>query len=481
MSFESNVVPLEPQTTGNLAGDTTKTIEDSFDLSVTQPAWRSYINGLIAAEISSFSRYYDRLIQLNPRGEDSGILAHAIDCPNKCIAQSEADIPDCSSEEESRSIVLLNGNINHDHDIEGTLARLKPRLSRTSRVAIVAYNPYLRGAYAAANLLGLRKGEQPSTFVTATDLGNLAKLAGYEVVKIRPVVNFPWKLGRVGAALNKFLSVLPIARWLSLAAVVVLRPLIPSHKKPSLSIVIPARNEKGNIENALKRLECMRGIDIEVIFVEGHSKDQTWEEIQRVIPLYADRYTLQSYKQTGKGKNDAVRLGFSKATKELLTILDADLTMPPELLHRFYDAYVRGHADFINGNRLTYPMEGQAMKFLNHLGNIFFAKALSWVLDMRIGDSLCGTKLVTKRDYDRMTAWRGDFGDFDPFGDFELLFPASILALGVVDVPIRYRDRTYGSTNIRRFYHGWMLLKMTTIGLLRIKVGRGNRDTSRIP
>jgi glycosyltransferase involved in cell wall biosynthesis len=175
--------------------------------------------------------------------------------------------------------------------------------------------------------------------------------------------------------------------------------------------------------------------------------------------------------QTGKGKSDAVRLGFSKARNDIVTILDADLTMPPEMLERFYDAYCEGLADFVNGSRLTYPMEGNAMRFLNRLGNIFFAKALSFVLGVRLGDSLCGTKLLTRRDYERMCQWRNDFGDFDPFGDFELLFPAATLGLGIIDVPVRYRDRVYGSTNIRRFYHGWILLKMTWTGFYRIRLG----------
>jgi glycosyltransferase involved in cell wall biosynthesis len=184
---------------------------------------------------------------------------------------------------------------------------------------------------------------------------------------------------------------------------------------------------------------------------------------------------LSAFQQTGKGKSDAVRLGFSKASNELVTILDADLTMPPELLPRFYNAYVSGLADFVNGTRLVYPMEGEAMRFLNRLGNEFFAKALSYVLDSRLNDSLCGTKLLRRDDYARMVRWRGDFGDVDPFGDFELLFPAAIFGLGIVDVPVYYRARSYGSTQIHRFRHGLMLLRMTLIGLFRVKAGAGPR------
>jgi glycosyltransferase involved in cell wall biosynthesis len=214
------------------------------------------------------------------------------------------------------------------------------------------------------------------------------------------------------------------------------------------------------------------GCELEIIFVEGHSQDGTWDEILRVAEIYKERFTIKAIRQSGKGKNDAVRVGFAEAKCELLTILDADLTMPPELLSSFYDAYCQGKADFINGTRLVYPMEGQAMRPLNRLGNLFFAKILSWVLETKLADSLCGTKMVTKRDYSRMTLWRESFGDFDPFGDFELLFPAAIFGLGIIDVPIRYRSRTYGSTNINRFRHGSVLLWMTLVGFFRIRAGR---------
>lgn len=439
-------------------------------LQKNMPTWRRYINKIIAAEVSRISRYYDRVIQWKPRRGDSGALLDAIDNQKKTVANSLNEVPEMQTEKDERSLLLLNGNVNHSYDIQGMLMELHAKLSRSSRLVLVAYNPYYRWLYRIANQLGLRSGEQPDTFVTQTDLYNLAEISGYSVVRIRPTAYCPFALFGIGTLINRVMPIIPLFRWLSLTAVITLRP-IKTADNPSLSIVIPARNERDNIENALKRMPSFATSDIEIIFVEGHSSDGTWEEIQRVVAEYGDRFSLSAYQQTGKGKSDAVRLGFSKASKDLLTILDADLTMPPELLNRFYDAYTEGRADFINGSRLMYPMEGQAMRFLNRLGNIFFAKALSFVLDTRLGDSLCGTKLLSRSDYDRFIKWRDDFGDVDPFGDFELLFPAASLALGVVDIPIRYRDRTYGSTNISRFSHGAMLFKMTFIGLIKLKLG----------
>ncbi len=435
---------------------------------------RPYLHTLLAAEISSFSRYFDRVVQLEPRADDNSNLLNLIDCRAKSAVKTVSELPQVSDLND-RTLVLLNGNLNHHFDVQQILQNTKARLSRNSRVCVVVYNSYLRGLYALANWLHIRSGELPSTFLTQRDINNLCDIAGFSIVRARPVGYFPMQFAGLGSLINLICRAIPVVRWLGFTEVILLKPLIPSRETPSLSIVIPTRNEKGNIENALKRLEQFGEKKTEVIFVEGHSNDGTWEEIQRVLPLYKEKFLLKAFRQTGKGKNDAVRLGFKEATGELLTILDADLTMPPELLGRFYDAYVEGKADFVNGSRLVYPMEGEAMRFLNWLGNVFFARALSWVLECSIGDSLCGTKFLSKRDYNRIVAWRNDFGDFDPFGDFELLFPAAILGLGVVDIPIRYRARTYGSTNIHRFRHGFQLLRMTLIGFFRIRMGLGAR------
>jgi hypothetical protein len=435
-------------------------------------SWKNYVYSIIGAEISLSTRYYDRAIHWEISPTQNPLLKALVRCKNSEVVSAQGTISDLSTERNTRTAIILNGAFNHHFDIEGLLTDLKPRLSRTSRIIAVVYNPYLSWLYRLANRIGLRQGAQPNTFLTEKDFRNLANLSGYEIVSLRPAVYCPWRLMGIGTFINRMMPVLPGFRWLGLVAVMIFRPIIPekSSSLPSLSVIIPARNEKGNIENALKRMPDL-GTSLEIIFVEGHSNDQTWEEIERVISLYSPRFNIRAFRQTGKGKADAVRLGFSEAKGDLLTILDADLTMPPELLGRFFKAYCRGHADFVNGTRLVYPMEGEAMRFLNLLGNVFFAKALSAALGTRLGDSLCGTKLVSRHDYSRFIQWRKDFGDFDPFGDFELLFPASILGLGVVDIPIRYRARTYGETNINRFRHGLMLLKMTTIGFFRIKLG----------
>ena len=426
----------------------------------------------VAREISRITRYSDRVIQLDPLAGDTGVLLDRIQAPEKSTASSmELDrVP--IREPGDRAVFLFNGNFNTSLDIQGLLQGGLVHMRRSDRVVVVLYNAYFAWIYRIADRLGLRNGPQCTTFVTRTDLVQLARLSGFDVVRLRPAVYVPWHFLGIGTALNSLMPAIPGFRWLSLVAVAVLRPVREVDGRPSVTVVIPARNERDNIENALRRLPDL-GPATEVIFVEGHSNDGTWEEIQRVLPLWDGRGGLRvkAYQQTGRGKADAVRLGLSKATGDLLTILDADLAMPPEMLPRFLEAYCRGLGDFVNGTRLVYPMEGEAMRFLNRLGNIFFAKLVSWTVEVPLADTLCGTKLLARRDYERFVAWRSDFGDFDPFGEFELLFPAALLGLGVIDVPVAYRSRTYGSTSIHRFRDGFRLLRMALIGFLRFRLG----------
>ncbi len=247
------------------------------------------------------------------------------------------------------------------------------------------------------------------------------------------------------------------------------RPFPNSHqrKEKSVSVVIPARNEAGNIDDILARVPNM-GLRTELIFVEGNSTDDTYAAIERRLKEFPDR-PWSLYRQTGRGKGDAVRLGFRQATGDVLMILDADLTVPPEDLPRFYEAIVEGKGDFINGVRLVYPMEDQAMRLLNLVGNKFFSLTFSWLLGQPIRDTLCGTKVLSRKDYQRIAANQSYFGDFDPFGDFDLLFGAAKLNLRIVDVAIRYRERKYGATNIQRWRHGIALLRMALFASRKIK------------
>jgi glycosyltransferase involved in cell wall biosynthesis len=234
-----------------------------------------------------------------------------------------------------------------------------------------------------------------------------------------------------------------------------------------VTIVVPARNEQGNIEAAVQRIPRFAP-DMEIVFIEGHSKDGTWDEINRVIAAYP-QYDIKAMRQPGKGKADAVFTAFDAARGDVLMILDADLTMPPEQLPKFWEVMRTGSGEFVNGSRLVYRMEDQAMRALNLIANKAFSLIFSWLLGQRFTDTLCGTKVLRKADYARLKAGRAYFGDFDPFGDFDLIFGAAKLNLKVVEIPIRYANRVYGETQISRFRHGLMLLRMVMFAFFRIK------------
>ena len=296
-------------------------------------------------------------------------------------------------------------------------------------------------------------------WLSSQDIANLLQLADFDVVTREWRMLSPFGLFGLGRLINRFVATLPLVRKLCLRNYLIARPFPKPAAVPlSASVVIPCRNERGNIEAAVQRIPRFCP-DIEIIFVEGNSTDNTWDEVLRVQRAYP-HLDIKAMKQTGKGKGDAVRKGFAEARGDVLMILDADLTMPPEDLPKYYNALAGGKGEFINGSRLVYPMESQAMQFLNHIANQLFARMFSYLLNQRYTDTLCGTKVLLRRDYEEIARNRAYFGDFDPFGDFDLIFGAARLNLKTAEVPIRYAAREYGETNISRFRHGLLLLRM---------------------
>jgi len=369
---------------------------------------------------------------------------------------------------ETFDVILLLDVVGHLLDVESTLKKLQRYCQPHTRVIVVHYNFLWEPLLRLAERMGLKMPQQQQNWLSPGDIRNLLRLADYEIVKMENRFLLPKKVPLISSFLNRFAVYLPGIKRLCLTQYVVARACRQQAAQAySVSVVIPCRNERGNIEGAITRLPSF-GTHQEIIFVDGHSSDGTVQEIERMIEKYP-HYDIKLLVQDGTGKGDAVRKGFAHATGDILMILDADLTMPPEDLPKFYDAIANGKGEFVNGSRLVYPMEHRAMRLLNLLGNKFFSMAFSWLLGERIKDTLCGTKVLFRRDYERIAANRAYFGDFDPFGDFDLLFGASKLNLKIIEVPVRYQERTYGTTNINRFQHGWLLLKMTAYGFFRLK------------
>lgn len=367
-------------------------------------------------------------------------------------------------------VIILSDVVNDLWDVQKVLTRVRAHCSPRTRVILNFYSRLWELPIAGAQSLGLAQPNLPQNWLTVEDVSALLSLADFEVIRTRQEVLFPIGIPLVSSLANKYAVKMWPFRLGALTHVLVARPLFEpgeSRTNPRVSVIVAARNEAGNVENIFARTpELAAGT--ELVFVEGGSSDRTYEVIEEAIAAHPER-DCKLFKQTGKGKGDAVRLGFANATGEILTILDADLTMPPEELPRYIEMLTSGKADFANGCRLVYPMEAKAMRFLNLVGNKFFSLAFTWLLDQPVKDTLCGTKAMWKEDYDALVANRSYFGDFDPFGDFDLLFGAAKLNLKILDLPIRYRDRTYGETNISRWSHGWLLLKMVIFAARRIK------------
>ena len=369
---------------------------------------------------------------------------------------------------ETFDVIILSDLVNDLWDVQRVFEQLSPLMTPQTRVILNTYSRLWEPILGLAQKLGLSKPALHQNWLTVADLEGLLNLADSHVIRSWSEVLLPLPIPLLSTLANRFLVKLALFKQLALTSMVVAQPRPkPRTSKPVVSVIVPARNEAGNIARIIAEIPEM-GAATEIIFVEGHSTDDTYAAIEREIARRPDR-NCRLYRQTGKGKGDAVRLGFKEASGQILMILDADLTVPPQDLPRFYDALFSGKGEFINGVRLVYPMEKQAMRFFNLVGNKFFSLAFSWLLGQPIKDTLCGTKVLWRADYERIAANRAYFGDFDPFGDFDLLFGAAKLNMKIVEVPIRYRERTYGETNIQRWRHGWVLLKMVVFAAGRVK------------
>ena len=369
--------------------------------------------------------------------------------------------------DEKFDYIVLSGLLGELEDIQQFFADLKKFCHPHTRIIIEYYSVLWQYLLKIGEQTHAKIPQKNQNWITYHDVCNFLALTGYEPIKTERSILFPKNIWGLSYLLNRFVAKLPGFNALTLNHFVIARPTFQHDREFDVTVLVPCRNEKGNIEQAVTRLPAF-GRKQEIIFVEGGSSDGTYEEVERVIKAYPNK-NIKLYKQTGKGKGDAVRVGFGKAEGEVLMILDADLTVAPEEMPKFYSALRDNRGEFINGCRLVYPMDKEAMRFLNHLANKFFGIFFSWLLGQRFKDTLCGTKVLFKHHYEEVVANRSYFGDFDPFGDFDLIFGAVKLNLKVIELPIRYKERLYGTTNIQRFRHGLLLLKMCAFAMKKIK------------
>ena len=434
------------------------------------------------------AHYYSRIIPpdssvLEVGCGDGELLAHlsnrdvtGVDLSEKQVKKAREKIPygmfyfqagEILNISRTYDYIILSDTINQAADVQTLLSAALKHSHSGTRLILNFFSSLWRPFINLATILGMRHKSPTSNWLSTKDVKNLLELSGWQVIKFQPRIICPVQCFGFERLLNRLLA--PLFSWLCLSVFCVALPWSERviNRTFSVSVIVPARNEAGNIEEAVLRIPQL-GRKTELIFVEGHSHDITWREIKRVKAKYPDR-EIKILQQTGEGKGNAVREGFSAASGDILMVLDADLTTPPEELPKFYDVLASGHAEFANGVRLVYPMEEKAMRFLNMIGNKLFCIIFSWILNQPVKDTLCGTKALFKHDYDNIVINRNYFGEFDPFGDFDLIFGADKMNLKIVDIPIRYQERHYGDTNIKRWRHGWLLLKMVIFGACKLK------------
>lgn len=416
-----------------------------------------YFHELLRRYAGFYARDLRNLTEINPPGE--GLFPNEVPIVDLATAGS---LP--------TDYLLLNGTIHYERDLIEMLRAIRGKISESGRVIVIYYSALWRPFVSLATALKLRQKLPEQNWISNEDIQGFLHLTGFETVRLEHKILLPVYIPFVSNFVNRFLAPLPILNNLCMTNVLIARRYDDRAQdyRPTVSVVVPLRNESGNIAPLLERVPLLAP-NSELIFVEGNSTDDTWEVLKTTLASYSGPWKTKAMQQTKRGKGDAVRCGFAESSGEILMILDADLTVSPEDLPKFYDAIVSGKGEFINGSRLIYPQERHAMRFLNLVANKLFAISFSYVLGQRLKDTLCGTKVLKRTDYDQIVANREFFGDFDPFGDFDLLFGASRRGLKIVEIPIRYRERTYGTTNIHRWSHGWLLLRMLLFAAGKIK------------
>jgi hypothetical protein len=370
---------------------------------------------------------------------------------------------------ETFDYVILSGVLPQLYDLHTALEAIRSVCHDRTRIIVTTFSRLWQPAIRMGEVAGWKSRVPDESWIPPTEVRSILAQCDFDIVTQKNGILLPVGIPLMSNLVNRWLA--PMFDLFNLCTVTVGRILPRTNRldvPKSVSVIIPARNEAGNIKPLLDRVPTM-GEKTEVIFIEGNSTDDTWEVIQKTVAEYAGPFAVSCYKQTGKGKGDAVRLGFGKATGDILMILDADISVPPEELPRFVDLIAKHQCEFANGSRLVYPMEKEAMQFLNMIANKCFGWMFTFLLSQRLRDTLCGTKVLRRADYEKIVANRAYFGDFDPFGDFDLLFGAARLNLKITDVPVHYKQRVYGSTNISRFRHGWLLLRMCAFAARKIK------------
>jgi hypothetical protein len=352
-------------------------------------------------------------------------------------------------------------------DLLSALRRMHRVSASDTRIIIHTYNHLWQPILELAGKLGLRSPCVEPNWLTEQDVRGFLELAGFEVLRTHRILLCPKWIPLISWICNEVLVALPGIRRLAMIKMMVARPK-PLPRNPSevsVSVIVPCRNERDNVGPAVQRIPDM-GKHTEIIFCDDASSDGTGDEVRRLIRENPHR-DIRLVNGPAICKAENVWTGFREARGDVLMILDGDLTVMPEELPYFFDALVSGSGEFINGSRLVYPIQQNAMKAGNMIGNKVFSWLFSYLLDQRIKDTLCGTKVLWRKDWFRVKQFVGTWGMKDLWGDYDLLFGASRLHLRIRDVPVHYQERVYGITKMTRVFANGMRMLRICVGAAR--------------
>jgi ubiquinone/menaquinone biosynthesis C-methylase UbiE/glycosyltransferase involved in cell wall biosynthesis len=485
-------------------------VRDHYDrLAPERDRWyqkNSYYHGTVERRLSALIPPGSSVLEL---GCGTGNLLSALkparglglDISAEMIRLARAKFPNLQFEvadaeafhvDEKFDFVVASDLIGELGDITAMLECFHRVSHESTRLVLTFHSPTLEAVLRMAQRAGLAMAPLRQNWVGLDTAKSMLALSDVRVISEEHALLIPVPIPLVATVANRLLSGRRAFKYFDLLNVLVAEavPERPEPKPLKCSVIIPCRNEIGNIDAAVERMPDL-GPQTEIIFVDGASTDGTKERIEEVIDRYRGVKDIKLILQMPEadyagpkdhpdaptvmlklGKGDAVRKGFEAASGDVLMILDADLTVPPEDLPRFLYPLATDKGRFVNGTRLVYPMEERAMKFVNYVGNWFFSKLFTWLLEQPIRDTLCGTKVLLKSDYEKIKAGRKHFGEFDPFGDFDLLFGAARLRLPIVEVPVRYKRRLAGVSKVRVSQHGWLLVGMSMIAFRRLKLAK---------
>ncbi len=355
--------------------------------------------------------------------------------------------------------IILTDLFEVSTDILELLSMVNKLLGKDGIIVICSINQKWNRILNLFERLNLKDGNQKRLFINSTIVLNIAKVTGLEFVTQRNKQIFPFRMLGLGSLINNILEILffPFSFGIRIYSILNQQEKFNEEKKYSKSIIIPAKNEEKNLKPLLNQIPELEE-DHEIILAIGDSEDKTYEVAKEIKEARCWPFEVKVIKQTGKGKANAVWEAVEEASKEVIIILDADISVNPETIVQFNSVIDTGKASFVNGTRLIYGMESGAMRIVNNLGNRIFQYIVSIIIGQKITDSLCGTKVFFRKDFNKIKLWKELVQMKDPFGDFDMIFTAGYFGLKILEIPVRYQARVYGVTQIKRFRDGYKLI-----------------------